>query len=174
MDINKRSFIDWNSVPYCACSDDDLTKFELKVGDVCVVRMADPGKVGIIERPINAVFASYLVRLRSVDPRLTPYLLYYYLDSPEYQEWVNGSSTGSTRKSASAAVLTEPSMVIAPLEIALRYESQVGALRGLLVDLVDVSTRLAATRDLLLPRLITGQLDISEIDLGILTPVEHE
>jgi type I restriction enzyme S subunit len=32
--------------------------------------------------------------------------------------------------------------------------------------------RLAATRDLLLPRLVTGKLDISEIDLGALTPPE--
>jgi len=34
--------------------------------------------------------------------------------------------------------------------------------------------QLAATRDLLLPRLVTGRLDISEIDLGILTPTEVE
>ncbi len=34
--------------------------------------------------------------------------------------------------------------------------------------------QLAATRDLLLPRLVTGRLDISDIDLGILTPAEVE
>jgi hypothetical protein len=32
--------------------------------------------------------------------------------------------------------------------------------------------QLAATRDLLLPRLVTGRLDISDVDLGVLTPVE--
>lgn len=30
----------------------------------------------------------------------------------------------------------------------------------------------AATRDLLLPRLVTGRLDISDLDLGALTPKE--
>jgi hypothetical protein len=34
--------------------------------------------------------------------------------------------------------------------------------------------QLAATRDLLLPRLVTGRLDISDVDLGVLTPVEAE
>jgi type I restriction enzyme S subunit len=34
--------------------------------------------------------------------------------------------------------------------------------------------QLAATRDLLLPRLVTGRLDISDVDLGVLTPTEAE
>lgn len=34
--------------------------------------------------------------------------------------------------------------------------------------------RLTETRDLLLPRLVTGQLDISDIDLGVLTPPDPE
>jgi hypothetical protein len=34
------------------------------------------------------------------------------------------------------------------------------------------SRALATTRDLLLPRLVTGQLDISDVDLGDLLPVD--
>jgi type I restriction enzyme S subunit len=34
--------------------------------------------------------------------------------------------------------------------------------------------QLAVTRDLLLPRLVTGRLDISDIDLDVLTPTEAE
>ena len=42
-------------------------------------------------------------------------------------------------------------------------------------ELLEVQNRhLAATRDLLLPRLVTGRLDISGIDLGVLTPPEPE
>lgn len=40
--------------------------------------------------------------------------------------------------------------------------------------LVEVNIQLAKTRDLLLPRLVSGQLDISDIDLGVLTPAEPE
>jgi len=39
-------------------------------------------------------------------------------------------------------------------------------------ELVQHNHQLAATRDLLLPRLVTGRLDISDIDLGVLTPLE--
>jgi hypothetical protein len=33
---------------------------------------------------------------------------------------------------------------------------------------------LITTRDILLTRLVTGQLDIADIDLGVLTPSEAE
>ncbi|CAH1745814.1 putative Type I site-specific deoxyribonuclease [Thauera humireducens] len=79
MDINKRPFIDWSSVPYCPISDADFSKFRLSKGDVLVIRMADPGKVGIVEKDVSAVFASYLVRLRITDAQVVPYYLFYFL-----------------------------------------------------------------------------------------------
>jgi type I restriction enzyme, S subunit len=41
-------------------------------------------------------------------------------------------------------------------------------------ELVQVNQMLVATRDLLLPRLVTGQLDISDVDLGALTPPDPQ
>src|SRR5208283_288747 len=41
----------------------DHDKYRLSLGDILVIRMADPGKVGIVEQDVDAVFASYLVRL---------------------------------------------------------------------------------------------------------------
>ena len=172
MDINKRSFVDWSVVPYCKMDEELEAKFKLEVGDVCVIRMANPGKVGIVERAVDAVFASYLVRLRSSEPRVPQYLLFHHLDAPEYQSWISGSSTGSTRKSASAGVLTEPQVVVPSHAFAALFDSWIGALRGELTTRVEQSAALAATRDLLLPRLVTGRLDISEIDLGELLPPE--
>ncbi len=172
MDINKRSFVDWATVPYCEIDDEQLSKFRLEVDDICVIRMADPGKGGIVEADVDAVFASYLVRIRSADPRLPPYLLFHFLDSAEYQDWVTGSSTGSTRKSASAAVLTEPRLAIPTPELARLYDSKARALRQQLTALVATNAALARTRDLLLPPLVTGRLDISHIDLGDLLPSE--
>jgi hypothetical protein len=39
-------------------------------------------------------------------------------------------------------------------------------------SLVRHNRVLAATRDLLLPRLVTGRLDISDVDLGDLLPAD--
>ena len=110
--MNKTSFIDWSTVPFCPISEPDRQKFAVQVGDVFVIRMADPGKVGICERDVDAVFASYLVRLRPTDDRIPHYYLFFTLSDDTYQGWVTGASTGATRKSVSAKVMTEPSVVV--------------------------------------------------------------
>src|SRR3989338_3216537 len=79
--------------------------------------MADPGKVGIVEREIKAIFASYLVRLRIVDDRISSYYLFYSLNDDKYQGFITGASTGSTRKSASAKLLVDYNLLIPRKEI---------------------------------------------------------
>ncbi|MGD0613749.1 MAG: restriction endonuclease subunit S, partial [Anaerolineales bacterium] len=100
MDINKNSYIKWNEVPYCPISKDELPKYKLSVWDILVIRMADPGKAGIVEKEIDAVFASYLIRLKIKSPKLSPYFLFYFLLSNRYKDYITGASTGTTRKSA--------------------------------------------------------------------------
>jgi len=56
--------------------------------------MADPGKVAIVERDIEAVFASYLILLFPTDLRLTLYYLFYVLSDDAYQGLISGVSTG--------------------------------------------------------------------------------
>lgn len=165
MDMNKNSYIDWSAVPFCPISDKDREKFKVEVGDVFVIRMADPGKIGICEREIDAVFASYLVRLRPTTERLTSYYLFFTLCDERYQGWITGASTGATRKSVSAKVMTEPSIVLPPSEMQSQFVEAIAPLRGLLTNLLEQNGVLASARDLLLPRLISGELDVSELEL---------
>ena len=167
MDINKSTFIDWSSVPFCPISEMDRQKFAVQVGDVFLIRMADPGKVGICERDVDAVFASYLVRLRPTEDRITPYYLFFTLSDEPYQGWVTGASTGSTRKSVSAKVMTEPSVVIPCTEVLKRFEDVVRPVRSLLNNLLEQNALLRQARDLLLPRLVSGELDVSELVLDL-------
>jgi type I restriction enzyme, S subunit len=167
MDMNKSSFIDWSTVPYCPISDSDRKKFKVDVGDVFVIRMADPGKIGICEREVDAVYASYLVRLKPVDGRVLPYYQFFTLSDDRYQAWVTGASTGATRKSVSAKVMTEPLILLPPAGVQERFVDTVGPIRALLTNLLKQNGVLATTRDLLLPRLISGELDVLDLDLDL-------
>jgi type I restriction enzyme S subunit len=157
MDINKASYIQWDQVPYCPIKADELPKYKLHVGDIMVIRMADPGKVGIVEKEVNAVFASYLIRLHTKSPKLSPYYLFYFLLSDQYQNYVTGASTGTTRKSASAGVITDIEIAIPPATIRQEFEDQIIALRKMLNNLLERNANLRQTRDLLLPRLVGGE-----------------
>ena len=167
MDINKTSYVDWSTVPYCPIAASDLDRYRLVRGDVLVIRMADPGKVGIVEQDVNAVFASYLIRVRPVDTRIDPYVLFYFMSSDQYQSFVSGASTGTTRKSLSAPLITSISIALPPSELQILFVNQVAQLRDLITGLVRSNTTLRNSRDLLLPRLISGEIDVSALDVVV-------
>ncbi|CAK0740420.1 type I restriction enzyme, S subunit [Gammaproteobacteria bacterium] len=160
MDINKSSFIDWSEVPYCPIAHKDYGVYRLRVGDVVVIRMADPGKVGIVEQEVDAVFASYLIRVAPKDNRLSPYFLFYLMESAEYYAYITGASTGTTRKSASAGVIADYQFVLPPQQLVVLFEKRVSEIRSLLTALLKQTVNLRRTRDLLLPRLLSGQIDV--------------
>lgn len=165
-DMNKTSYIDWSQVPYCPIRDKDFGKFKLSFGDILMIRMADPGKVAIVERDdIDAVFASYLVRWKIKHPRLTPYFLFYFLLSDEYQGHISGASTGTTRKSASAKIMTSKQILIPGKGLLERFDDLVMVYRRNLNSLLKKNSLLRETREILLPRLVSGELDVSEIEI---------
>ncbi len=167
MDINKASYINWSEVPYCPINEQDYKSYRLSKGDVLVIRMADPGKVGIVEEDVDAVFASYLIRLRPNSDRLTPYFLFHVMDAPEYQDFVSGASTGTTRQSASAGVLTDYSIALPPKQLVVDFTKRIEPIRTFITTLLHQSTNLRLTRDLLLPRLMSGRVELAAAELTL-------
>nr|VFK11488.1 MAG: type I restriction enzyme, S subunit [Candidatus Kentron sp. LPFa]VFK27652.1 MAG: type I restriction enzyme, S subunit [Candidatus Kentron sp. LPFa] len=164
-DINKTTYIDWDSVPYCPIKDGQRPKYKLYKGDILIIRMADPGKVGIVEKEVEAVFASYLVRLSRKTDRIGAYYLFHLLIGERYQDYITGASTGTTRKSASAGVLTGIDVLVPPESLLKDFESKVQTIRQLLNNLIERNNNLRQTRDLLLPKLISGELDVSTLPI---------
>lgn len=159
-DINKTPFIDWSTVPYCPIDEILQRKYQLHVGDIVIIRMADPGKVAIVERDIDAVFASYLIRLVLTDPRLTPYYLFYVLSDDAYQGFISGVSTGSTRKTASAPLLVDFHLLLPPQTLLRAFDDFVRPLRQQITTLLIQNEKLRSARDLLLPRLMSGEIAV--------------
>jgi type I restriction enzyme S subunit len=160
-DINKRSFIDWSSVPYCPDQGLDFDKYALEPGDILVIRMADPGKVALVEKSVRAVFASYLVRLKIRDQaEVPPAYLFMTLSDDRYQGFIGSSSGGATRKSASAKLLTDFHFALPPAVLLDLFVEQVSPLREMINKLVDQCASAAKARDLLLPRLMNGEIAV--------------
>ena len=159
-DINKNSYVDWSSVPYCSNKKLDFRKYSLSRGDILIIRMADPGKVGIVEVEIEAIFASYLVRLKVINKSISSYYLFYSLSNDKYQGFITGSSTGSTRKSASAKLLVDYYLLIPKKEIIDSFGEQIIPIRKKINILLQQNQKLAQARDLLLPRLMSGAIEV--------------
>ena len=160
-DINKESWVSWSRVPYCKATDDEFSKYRLGKGDVLIARMADPGHGILVEEDVGAIFASYLIRFRPVENR-TARLLQYWLKSDAYWHLVRGRATGTTRRSLNARVLSLFPLVVPPNALAGAFAGVVGALRDRLVTNVGEMELLAALRDTLLPKLISGEIHVDD------------
>ena len=162
-DINKQSWIDWSRVPYCEPTNEEASKYRLHSGDLLIARMADPGHGVLVEEDVETVFASYLIRFRPIkEPHAR--LLQYWLKSTEYWQLVESRAAGTTRVSLNAKVLSEFPLVIPANPVADAFASQTGALRNRLVESASEIYKLAALRDLLLPKLMSGEIRVGDAD----------
>ncbi len=166
MDINKQNWIEWDSVPYCTIDENKKPKYALQVGDIIVARMADPGKSAIIEEPVDAVFASYLVRLKA-QSLSHAYYVYGFLKSRLYREYSEGVASGSVQKNMNAKVIVDADLVIPERKLLDKFLNQVLPLRKKLVANVEESQTLANIRDTLLPKLMSGEIRVKEAEKQI-------
>jgi type I restriction enzyme S subunit len=102
-DINSGN-VDWNTVPFCDCSTEE--KYLLKDDDILVARTGGTtGKSFIVnDAPKNAVFASYLIRLRlKEDVNLE--FINIYLNSYAYWSQIIEMKSGSAMPNVNAEKL---------------------------------------------------------------------
>jgi type I restriction enzyme, S subunit len=63
-------------------------------------------------------------------------------------------------------------IVLPPMDLQDRFDRTGGSLIRVAARLEELNRALASTRDLLLPRLVIGRLNIADVDLGDLSPAE--
>ena len=128
--------VDWDTVPYCKCSDKDLPKYKLEKGDIVFARTgATTGKSYLIDNPPISVFASYLIRLRmnSIN-EFIPEFISYFFQTKTYWDKINAGISGSAQGGFNATKLgelefhfpkskTEQQAIVRQLD-ALRAETQ--------------------------------------------------
>lgn len=101
--------VDWNSVPYCQISNDELPKYLLRNDDIVFARTgATTGKSFLVKNPPLSVFASYLIRLRILDFKvLMPKFLYLFFQTKTYWDKIQIGVSGSAQGGFNASKLSE-------------------------------------------------------------------
>lgn len=87
---------------------------------------------------------------------------------------VDSIGGGTIYKAVGKAELADLPIVEPEPELVSAFEQIVRPMLDIRIELTLQIRQLEAARDLLLPRLVTGQLDISHIDLDVLTPSGSE
>lgn len=153
--------IDWSSVPYCPIEDERLDRFRLREGDIVIARTG--ATVGyakrLHKRHPEAVFASYLVRLR---PRhdVESLILGIFVESQAYKDYVLSHVGGAAQPNANAQVLAAAETVMPTKDIQREFRDLVEPLIDEREILQLQNQKLRVARDLLLPRLMSGEVAV--------------
>lgn len=98
--------VNWDSVPYCKIESADLPKYRLASGDIVFARTgATTGKSFLVDEPPEAVFASYLIRLRLLDKKLLPEFVLLFFQTAGYWQSIKDGSSGSAQGGFNATKL---------------------------------------------------------------------
>jgi type I restriction enzyme S subunit len=109
--------VDWDSVPFCKVPKKDLEKFKLSPGEIVFARTgATTGKSYLIRDEVEAVFASYLIRVKPANERIFPQYLAYYFQTADYWADISAGTEGAAQGGFNASKLGQLQVPLPPVE----------------------------------------------------------
>ena len=162
--------VDWSTVPSCDIPKEQIPKYKLSSGDLVFARTgATTGKSFLIGECPEAVFASYLIRVRvsaDVDSRY----LSAFFQSPDYWRQIEGGKRGIGQPNVNGTVLGEVQFPLAPpceqRQIVAEIEKQFTRLEAGVAALRRVQANLKRYRAAVLKAACEGRLVPTEAELA--------
>lgn len=96
---------------------------------------------------------------------VSPAFLFETTSTSAFSDWLVGRATGSAYPAVRAKDFEEAQVVVPDADVESAFAQEVAPMHELSWKLRTESSALARLRDLLLPKLVTGQVDVSTIDL---------
>jgi type I restriction enzyme, S subunit len=127
--------LDWSTVPFAGpVPERALAKYALEVGDIVIARTgATVGYSKRIDTAVDAVFASYLVRVR-VKPEHDATYIGYVVGSRAYKTFVRSNAGGAAQPNANARVLSSYEVPLPPLSVQRKIAAILSAYDDLIVN----------------------------------------
>ncbi len=157
LDLSKKSFI----------TDEDYKvwtkRIEVKNGDCIITKTGRVGAVAKIPNGMKASIGRNIVAIRWLKHPI--YLFEYLLSPHKEKEILRLRSSGTVMESIHVAAIEKFLIQIPVKRILDEFETKVGDIQNLIEDLTKQNQTLRQTRDLLLPKLISGKVDVSELGI---------
>ncbi len=143
------------------------TEKRLQVGDVLInsTGVGTLGRVAQVLAPMpNATVDSHVSIVRpSTDTMTTAYWGLSLIARQHAFESMGAGSTGQTELSRRR--IADTALSVPPLALQIKFEDVVGPMRSMVPILEAQNRILEDSRDLLLPGLISGEIDVEDLDL---------
>ena len=135
------------------------------------IMVMDGGSSCAVVQGFSGAVGSTLGRFRTTKPdRFSPHALYRFLE--EKSDEFKSKNIGAAIPHANKDYILTQMIPLPPPTIVLGFHDYLEPIQSTIEILKAKNTTLRRTRDLLLPKLISGEVDVSELDFAV--PVEAE
>lgn len=142
-----------------------LSKSTLYGGEIIISNVGDVGSVFLcpkLDGPMT--LGNNIIMLRPEDDSLR-YYLYIWFKHLQGQAIIQGIKGGSAQPKFNKTDFKNTSILLPPVELLSRFHEIVSPMFDLISRNQAENKRLSAMRDTLLPQLMSGDLDVSTIDI---------
>ena len=94
----KNGKVDWISLSYCECTDEEFNKYCLREGDIIIARAGTVGVSVLVEEDKEVIYGSYMIRIKPQDKIIDPKYLFHFFQSSAYWKQIGKTAAGSTLK----------------------------------------------------------------------------
>ena len=163
-----QSGIDWNKAGYI--SEEryvESPEIMLKVGDILLSKDGTIGKIGYVdslELPTSVASGIFVIRNTKPDIISTTFI-YYLLKSRLFTSFIAARTEGSVIPHLYQKDFMEFEFPLPTAEKMAEFEEVTEPMFSQIVNNLNENKRLTILRDSLLPKLMSGELDVSNIDI---------
>lgn len=164
VDLNHFQYIKSNLV------DDRAWKFKLEAGDLLIAMTgAQIGKVGIMPKSKSDFLLNQRVGKFFPNEGFSTnnQFIFQISKSDNFQRTIYNFSQGAAQPNISGQDIGSIKILLPPIKLIEEFEDFCDPIRNEILLLDFHNSNLRQTRDLLLPKLISGKIDVSELDIDI-------
>jgi len=140
--------------------------FLLEENDHVVSSSGTLGRIATIRKDhLPLMLNTSIIRMRPKANNMGIWQLKHFMMSKYFQHQINAFAIGSAQPNYGPSHLKQMSIIAPTKEISDKYENKVSSFEKLINLLVKKNNIFTKTRDYLLPKLISGKIDVSDLDI---------
>lgn len=162
---NSRRIDEWG---FANVNEENFDKYQLKKEDIIVTRTATLGLNYFITEDLDAVYNNGLIRIKINKNKALPLFIYYYLNTSDYNHYIDCiEGESSTRPNMKINYLLKYPIICPPLKIQKEFIDLIDSLFWMKENIFYQIVELTRLRDTLLPKLMSGEIDVSKINCDL-------
>lgn len=138
-----------------------LKRSQLEVNDILITIAGSIGRIGIVDERILPANLNQAIGIIRINTKIIPVTyVYYFLKQQSIKEKLLSGVTQSVQANISLNDLSTLEITLPPIMLMEKYDSIVRKNRDQIDNLTEQSAALIGIRDTLLPKLMSGDLEI--------------